>query len=414
MAKAREHHFIGLDIGTSKIVCIVGVKNLEAPLPSIIGLGESATIGLRRGSIVDVEETVSAITAAIEEAERMSGVAIDRATVSIDGTHVRMISSEGSVMVSKADHEITTEDVVRAGESATNLTLEANQQILDVIPAGYSVDDQTDISDPVGMHGNKLTVHAEILVNSTPAIKNIESAVFRSGISMNNRSLVGLAAARAVLSKRQQELGVGFIHIGAETTAVIVYEQGKLCHCVVLPVGSNHITKDLVYGLRTNADIAEKIKLKYGRAADGKKTNQTIDLESMGGNGVVSQSDLDMMIEARLDELVGLVYEELEKAAKKFTDEGGMAAGLVLSGGGAKLKGLDKYFESKLKLPTKVGRAEHFGSLSTQVADPMYASAIGLMLLDMESPQMIRSSSLSSLPKRIIESAKTVIKSLLP
>lgn len=414
MAKAREHHFIGLDIGTSKIVCIVGVKGADAPLPSIIGLGESPTIGLRRGSIVDVEETVSAITAAIEEAERMSGVAIDRATVSIDGTHIKMMSSEGSVMVSKADHEITTEDVVRAGEAATNLTLEASQQILDVIPAGYSVDDQKDISDPIGMHGNKLTVHAEILLSSTPAIKNIESAVFRSGIRMNNRSLVGLAAARAIIGKRQQELGVGFIHIGAETTAVLVYEQGKLCHCEVLPVGANHITKDLVYGLRTNADVAEKVKVRFGRAALGKKTNQSIDIESLGGTGVVAQSDLDMMIDARLDELIGLVSDELEKASKKFTDEGGLAAGLVLSGGGAKLRDIAPYFEKHLQIPTKVGKAEHFGSLSTQVADPMYAAAIGLMLVDMEAPQSIKSTSLSSLPTRILETIKTVIKSLLP
>lgn len=414
MARAREHHFIGLDIGTSKVVCTVGVKNVEAPLPSIIGLGESPTIGLRRGAIVDVEETVSAITAAVEEAERMSGVAIDRATVSIDGTHIKMISSEGSVTVSKADHEISAEDVARAGEAATSLTLEANQQILDVIPAGYTVDDQSDISDPIGMHGNKLTVHAEVLVSSTPAIKNIESAVFRSGIRMNNRGLVGLAAAHAVLSKRQQELGVGFIHIGSETTAVIVYEQAKLCHCKVLPIGANHITKDLVYGLRTNMDVAEKVKLRFGRAVAVKKGNQVIDLESVGGNGTVEQSDLDMMIGARLDEMLSLIAAELEHASKRFTNDGGLGAGLVLSGGGSKLKDIAPYFQKKLRVPTKVGRAEHFGSLSNQVSDPMYATAIGLMLLDMESPQQMSHQSIGSIPRRMIEAVKTVIKSLLP
>lgn len=413
MAQKHEETFVGLDIGSSKVICVVGLHQEDSPLPSIIGLGVAQTSGLRRGVVVDIEETVSSITAALEEAERMSGIAIERATVSIDGAQIHSLNSRGVIAVSRADHEITKEDLARVEQAATAVQLEANRQILQVIPKSYTIDDQSGVIDPVGMNGIRLEVDCHIITGATPAIKNVQNAVFRSGIQINHQLVVPLAAAKTVLTKRQMELGVALVDFGAETTGIAVFEEGKLAFTTILPVGANHITKDLVYGLRTNIDIAEQVKIKYGVAKKPRgKTNEKIDLAEFGGKGVVFRHDVDQIIYSRANEIFTMVADQIEKADKQKQ----LAAGVVLTGGGANMKDIADFAKTYVKLPVTIGASQKYTGVSDKISDPMYATAIGLMLEDMDIPKAPggKGKGVEGLLGGIGERLKKVFKSLIP
>lgn len=411
MAQNHEETYVGLDIGSSRIICVVGLHQQDSPTPSIIGLGEASTSGLRRGVVVDVEETVSAITAALEGAERMSGIAIDRATVSIDGHHIKSMNSKGVVAVSRADHIITKEELARAEQAATAIQLEANRQILQVIPRSYSVDGQEGIVDPVGMNGLRLEVDTHIITGATPAIKNLENAVFRSGIQINNQMIVPLAAARTVLTKKQIEQGVALVHIGSETTGLAVYLEGRLSYTTIFPFGSNNITKDLVYGLRTSMDIAEKIKLKYGVASKPNLRNQEkIDLGQFGGKGTVIKSDIEKIIHARLDEMITLVAKEIINTDHHKQ----LSSGVILTGGGAKMPEIADFVKSYVKLPTSLGTSHKYTGVSEKITDPGYSTAIGLMLEDMDTPRGHRKPRFEGVVGKVGGKVKSIFKSLMP
>lgn len=412
MAPKNEETFVGLDIGSSRVICVVGLHQQDSATPSIIGLGEATTSGLRRGVIVDVEETVSSITAALEEAERMSGIAIERATVSVDGAHIQSMNSRGVIAVSRADHEITREELVRVEQAATAIQLEPNRQILQVIPKSYTVDDQAGIIDPVGMNGIRLEVDTHIITGATPALKNLHNAVFRSGIQINDQLIVPLAAARTVLTKKQLEQGVALINIGAETTGLVVFNESKLVYSSILPLGANHITKDLVYGLQTNMDIAEQIKLKYGVARRPNPRNQhKIDLAEFGGKGIVYRHDIDKIIYSRCNEIFSLVAKEISKADQQKQ----LTAGVVLTGGGANMPEIAEFVKHYVKLPTVVGTSHKYTGVSDKITDPGYATAIGLMLSDMETPHPARKSKiLDGAIKKVGAKLKSIFKSLMP
>jgi len=380
MAAKNESTFVGLDIGTSKVVFVVGLHQEDMAEPSIIGLGVAPTTGLRRGTVSDVEETVASITTALEEAERMSGVTIERATISVDGAHIQSLNSKGVIAVSRADHEISREDLARVEEAAAAIQMDSNRQILQVIPKSYTVDSQTNVVDPVGMNGVRLEVDTHIITAASPAMKNLTNSVFRAGLQINDQLLVPLAAARAVLSKRQFELGVALVDIGAETTGIAVFEEGGITFTTILPVGSNHITKDLVYGLRTNIDVAEKLKLARATAVKDKaRANEKVDLADFGGSGVVSQGEIDKIVTSRSQEIFEMVHAELRKVGKDSM----LAGGVVLTGGGAKLKDIDALAQNILKLNVSIATPKGFGGISDKVKDPAYAAAVGLMLEDM-------------------------------
>ena len=411
MAQNHEETYVGLDIGSSRVICVVGLHQQDSPTPSIIGLGEAPTSGLRRGVVVDVEETVSAITAALESAERMSGISIDRATVSVDGHHIRSFNSKGVVAVSRADHVIAKEELARAEQAATAIQLEANRQILQVIPRSYSVDGQDGIVDPVGMNGLRLEVDTHIITAATPAIKNLENAVFRSGIQINSLSIVPLAAARTVLTKKQLDQGVALIHIGSETTGLAIYLEGRLSHSCIFPFGSNNITKDLVYGLRTSMDIAEKIKLKYGVASKPNLRNhEKIDLSQFGGKGTVQKTDIEKIIHARLDEMINIVAKEIHKTDQHRQ----LSSGVVLTGGGAKMPEIAEFVKSYVKLPVALGKSHKYTGVSEKITDPGYATAIGLMLEDMDIPRTHKTNRIEGIFKRSTTGIKSIIKNLMP
>ena len=380
-AKPSEEIYIGLDIGTTKVCCIVGLHEEGAALPSVIGVGVAPTSGMRKGVVVDVEETVSSITAAVDEAERISGVAIDRATISIDGAHVQSLNSKGVIAVGRADQEIMVEDLHRVEEAAIAIQLPPNREILQVFPRSYSVDSQTNIKDPVGMNGVRLEVESHIVTAATPAIKNLDRSIYQAGIVIQGQILVPLAAARAVLTKRQMELGVAVIDIGGGTTGIAVYEEGDVLYSSVLPVGAGHITNDLAIGLKTDVDTAEKIKLKYVRAHTGKASpTEKIRIEELDGDeNLVSRRELQKIAGARLEEIFQLVRGELKKVGKDHM----LPGGVVLTGGGARMPGIEEMAKELLQLPAVVGKPEGFTGIVDRINDPAFAAPVGLMLENM-------------------------------
>jgi cell division protein FtsA len=269
-AQGQEDIFIGLDIGSTKVCCIVGLQEESAAHPSIIGVGMAPVSGLRKGEVIDIEETVSSITAAVDEAERISGVPIDRATINLDGAHVASMNSTGVIAVGRADQEITVEDVRRAEEAASAVQLPPNREIIQIFPRSFTVDGQTNIKDPVGMNGVRLEVETHIVTGAAPAIKNLHRSIYQAGIDIEGQVLVPLAAARAVLTKKQMELGCALVDIGGGTTGIAIYEEGEILYSSVLPVGASHITNDIAIGLRTDIEVAEKIKLTPVRLAPAK------------------------------------------------------------------------------------------------------------------------------------------------
>lgn len=410
MAAKNESTFVGLDIGTSKVACVVGLHQEDMAEPSIIGLGVAPTTGLRRGTVADVEETVASITAALEEAERMSGVTIERATISVDGAHVQSLNSRGVIAVSRADREISREDLIRVEEAAAAIQMDSNRQILQVIPKSYTVDSQTNVIDPVGMNGVRLEIDTHIITAASPAMKNLTNAVFRAGIQINDQLLVPLASARAVLTKRQFELGVVLLDIGAETTGIAVFEEGSIVLTSILPVGSNHITKDLVHGLRTNIDVAEKVKLAHARAIKDKaKSSEKIDLADFGGTGQVTQAEIDRIVIARSEEIMQMVATQLRKAGKDSM----LSGGAVLTGGGAKLAGIAVLAADVLKLSTVMATPRGFGGISDKVKDPAYAAAVGLMLEDMHHTPPSHGG-INKAIGDVITQAKSIFKNFLP
>jgi cell division protein FtsA len=369
--RPQEEIYIGLDIGSTKVCCVVGLHEDGAALPSVIGVGTAPTSGMRKGVVVDVEETVSSITAAVDEAERISGVAIDRATISIDGGHVTSQNSKGVIAVGRADQEITVDDLVRVEEAATAIQLPPNREIIQVFPRSYSVDNQDNIKDPVGMHGVRLEVESHIITGSVPAIKNLDRSIHQAGIVVQGQVLVPLAAARAVLTKRQKELGVALVDIGGGTTGVAVYEEGDILYSSVIPVGAGHITNDLAIGLKTSIDTAEKIKLKYVRAHTSKANlSEKIRIEEL-------ESDDNLITRKEL------VRAELRKVGKDVM----LPGGVVLTGGGAKMTGIEELAKEALQLPAVVGKPEGFTGIVDRINDPAYAAPIGLMLENMSHGQ---------------------------
>jgi cell division protein FtsA len=409
-SKQTEEVYIGLDIGSTKVCCIVGLHEDGAALPSVIGVGTAPTNGMRKGVVVDVEETVSSITAAVDEAERISGVAIDRATISIDGAHMASQNSKGVIAVGRADQEITVDDLVRVEEAATAIQLQPNREILQVFPRSYSVDGQTNIKDPVGMHGVRLEVESHIITGSVPAIKDLDRSIHQAGIAIQGQVLVPLAAARAVLTKRQKELGVALVDIGGGTTGVAVYEEGDILYSSVIPVGAGHITNDLAIGLKTSVDTAEKIKFKYVRAHTSKANlAEKIRIEELDSeDNVISRKELQNIAGARLDEIFQLVRAELRKVGKDVM----LPGGVVLTGGGAKMPGIEDLAKEALQLPAVVGKPEGFSGIVDRINDPAFAAPIGLMLENMSHTheQLAPGAGIG----QTVDKIKGIFKNLLP
>jgi cell division protein FtsA len=346
---------------------------------SIIGAGEAPAEGISKGVITSIEDAVSSISSALEKCERMTGIPIESAIVSINGAHVMAQESHGVVAVSKPSGEVEEDDVERAIEAAQSVATPPNYEILHVIPRLFTVDDQEGIKDPVGMTGIKLEVDAQIILGMTSQIKNVTKSVYRTGVDIADMVVEVLAAAEAVLTKRQKDLGVVLVNMGGATTSVMVFEEGDVIHSKVLPVGSGHITNDIAIGLRTSVDVAEEVKKKYGTALPetvGKLDE--IDLAEFDQNEdvKVSKKEVAEIISARLEEIFVMIQKEL----RAIDRDAKLPAGIVFTGGGALLPGLIESAKRQFRTSASVGIPKHIITPIEKLEDPSFATAVGLVL----------------------------------
>lgn len=373
----KEQTIIGLDIGTCNIRTLVAKIRRDQNKPQIIGVGQATSYGLRKGVVIDIEETTKNIIQSVRQAEQTSGCPIERVYVSLGDHHITCQTSKGVVAVSRADGEISEEDVERAIQAASAISIPPNREIIHVAPRCFAVDEQTGIKDPVGMTGVRLEVDTLIIEGVSPFIKNLTKCVQEAGLQIEDLVLTSLAAARAVLSKRQKELGVLALDLGGGTAGLTVFEEGDMIYSHILPIGAAHITSDIAIGLRADIDLAEKVKLEYGSAlASEISKKDQIDLSKLGQEeGIVSRLEIAEIIEARISEIFDLV----NKSLKKIDRQGLLPAGVVLLGGGAKMPGLVDLTKETLKLPAQIGFPLEIGGLVNQVDDPAFATAVGLI-----------------------------------
>jgi len=376
----RSDITVGLDIGSSQVRMIVAAKEEERW--RVLGTSKVPCNGLRKGIVVDIEETTKSINKAAEVAERIAGVPIEKAVVNISGSHVSVQHSRGVVAVSRADGEVSPEDVERvlaAAQAIISPENAANREIIHVIPRSFSLDNQADIRDPVGMNGMRLEVDALIVTGSIPFIRNLSKCLSQAGIEIEGVVATPLAAAESVLNRRQKELGVVVVDIGVGTTDVAVFEEDQLLYSSTLPVGAGHITNDVAIGLKTSIDVAEKVKLEYGAAmAKDVSTKKEINLSRLSKNeeGSIKAKEIAEIIEARMEEIFTLVNKELRKIKR----DGMLPAGVVLTGGGAKLPGIVDLSKKELHLPTQIGFPLRMEGVGDALDDPAWAVATGLVL----------------------------------
>jgi cell division protein FtsA len=327
--------------------------------------------------VTSIEDAVSAISGCLEKIERMTGTPVEHAWVGINGSHIVAQSSHGVIAVAKPNGEIGEDDLNRVVEAAQAVATPPNYEILHVLPRSFTVDSQPGIKDPVGMTGVRLEVEAQIIQGQVAQVKNLTKCVYRTGVDIDSLVLTVLANAESVLTKRQKELGVAVVNIGGATTSVLVCEEGDALHAAVIPVGSGHITNDVAIGLRTSIDIAEHLKINYGHAVPediGKREEVDIG-EFSDEQGMISRKNLSEIIEARLEEIFDLVDKELGKIDRS----GKLPAGVVITGGGAKLSGLLDVAKRKFRLPATLGYPIEVASPLERVSDPAFSAALGLV-----------------------------------
>ncbi len=371
----------GLDIGSTAVRLVVGQRTTSAGGEEklhIIGVAEAPSQGINKGVINSIEDAVSSVSACLEQAERMTGIPVENVWVGISGNHIISQDSKGVIAVAKPDGEIQEDDVERAIEASRTVATPLNYEILHVIPKSFTIDGQSGIKDPIGMSGIRLEVDAQIIQALTSQIKNLTTSIYRTGLDIDDLVLSILAATEAVLTKRQKELGVVLVNIGGATTSLVVFEESDILHTAILPIGSDHITADIAIGLRTSIDVAEKVKLEYGSClAKSISKRDEINLAELGGEDVlISKKYIAEIIEARVEEILEKVDEEL----KKIDRSGMLPAGSVMIGGGSKLPGLVELSKKKLRLPVSLGHAQNVYSAVDRANDLNFATALGLVL----------------------------------
>jgi cell division protein FtsA len=394
----KERLLVGLDVGTSHIRLVAGQLGLSQDRRlslNIIGAAEVQSQGMARGAVSSLEDAVSSISACLEQAERVLGVPLADATVGIGGTFISSQEARGVIGVSRTDGEIRAEDVARVIEAARAYVNPANQEILHVLPRSFSVDGQQGIKDPVGMQGIRLEVDALIIQGLSSHVRNYTKAVFRTGLDISELVYLPLAVSEAVTQSRQRELGVCVVCIGASTTGIAVYENGELLRAVTLPIGADHITSDLAIGLRVSLETAERLKRVHGMAfADAiPKRAAEVDLLEFGadGNELVSPRLIAEIIEARVEE----IFEKVEAELKRIDREGLLPAGIVLSGGGAKLPGMVEVAKRVLRLPCSIGQVNLPSSMPEVLQDTAFSTALGLVMWSFENERREESGSSS-------------------
>lgn len=375
-----SRYAVGIDLGTTTVRCVVGHVDATTGVPTIIGVAEVPNSGMRKGTVVNLSGPAQAIDSALGEAERMSGHQVDEATVSINGAHIMSTTADGMVAVGGTDHEIGEEEIARIEEVATLGKIPANREVVQVVPHSYRLDGQDNIRDPRGMTGTRLEVSANVVSVMVPHMTALEKTLEMASVAPRSIQPAVLGAGRAVLSEQQMENGVAIVDIGGATTSVAVYEEGDLQYVAVIPMGGVNITNDLAIGLKTDPEIADKVKLSHATAApraEAKDVATTYEKQTY----TFLTSDIDEIVGARLEEIFESVAKELKRAGRA----GKLPSGVVLTGGSANIKGIHEYAKESLGLAARVGKPAGYGGVADNIEEPQFATAVGLMLLDSEN-----------------------------
>lgn len=378
---SKKDFVIGLDIGTTKVCCIVGEvvpssPGSHEPAIDVIAIGSAPSNGIRKGVVINIESTVEAIRTAVKDAEIRAGIKIQSATIGIAGTHIQSFNSSGVVAIK--DKEIQQGDVSRVLEAARAIMIPQDRQILHVIPQEFIIDDQDGIRDPIGMSGVRLEAKVHIVTGALASIQNLSKCVNRAGLSVAGICLQPVASSEAVLNDDEKELGVALVDIGGGTTDIAIFRHGALLHTSVIPVGGVHITNDISVGLRTPYHEAERIKIDHGCAMTGLvKEDASIDVPAVGENKPrsVSQKILAQIVEARVEELFNLIQAEIHKSGHSDF----LSAGIVLTGGTTLLRGMTELGDFLFEVPLKRGVPVRLGGLKEVVNSPKYSTAVGLL-----------------------------------
>lgn len=372
----EEEVIVGVDIGTTKI-CVIVSKVVDGKI-NIVGIGSHPSTGMRKGVVVNIDTTVSAIKKAVNEAELMAGLRISRCVASLGGAHLKSFNSNGVVAI--REKEVRENDVVRAIEAASAIPIPQDRKIIHVIPQEFIIDDQDGIKDPIGIQGVRLEVKVHIITASSSATQNVLKCLKLAGLEVDGLIVGHLASSEATLSSEEKEIGVVLIDIGGGTSDIAIFSNGSLRFTSVLPVGGSNITGDIAIGLRTPVEEAEKIKKRYGCAFSGMVgTNETIEVPSVGGRKprVLMRKTLSDIIEPRVEEIGRMLYEEIRKSSLERL----LASGAVITGGTANLEGITELFENVFgNMPVRRGYPQGMGGLIDVINDPAYSTAVGLVL----------------------------------
>ena len=382
MSKKMDRNLIvGLDIGTSKVVALVGEIRADNSI-EIIGLGSHPSRGLKKGVVVNIESTVQSIQRAIEEAELMAGCEIHSVYAGIAGSHVRSLNSHGIVAI--RNKEVTAEDVDRVIDAARAVAIPADQKILHILPQEFIIDNQEGIREPVGMAGVRLEAKVHIVTGAESAAQNIVKCVQRCGLSVEDVVLEQLASSYAVLADDEKELGVCLVDIGGGTTDIAVFSGGAIRYTAVIPIAGDQVTNDIAVSLRTPTHHAEEIKMKYACALSQlAHADETIEVPSVGDRPPrrLARQTLAEVVEPRYEELFQMVRMELQRSGYEEV----IAAGVVLTGGSAKMEGAVELAEEVFHMPVRLGSPQHITGLADVVRNPIYATGVGLLLYGREN-----------------------------
>lgn len=371
---------VGLDIGTTKIACIVGSKN-EFGKIEILGYGKTESIGVKRGVVANIENTVQSIRKAVKQAEEKSGVAIKYVNVGIAGQHIKSHQHRGNIIRDDDDKEITMEEIDSLTQNMYKLSMAPGEEIIDVIPQDYIIDNESGITEPVGMLGNNLEANFHIIIGQTASAKNIYKCIKKADLEMVNLILEPIASAQAVLGEEEKEAGVVLVDIGGGTTDIAIFQDKIIRHSAVIPFGGDIVTEDVKEGCTIIKKHAEELKVKFGSAlASENRDDEVVAIPGLRGRPPkeITLKNLASIIQARMEEIVEQIFFEIKNSGF----EKKLIAGIVLTGGGAQLKHVDQLTEFTTGMATRIGYPnEHLAvDVTDEMASPMYATGVGLVI----------------------------------
>ncbi|PIQ98279.1 MAG: cell division protein FtsA [Candidatus Nealsonbacteria bacterium CG11_big_fil_rev_8_21_14_0_20_39_9] len=406
---AKPSLVTGLDIGTSSIKILLAQKE-SGSAPQAVFLTKESSSGIRRGVVVGTEEVTNLLNNSLSKIKEETGLKINSVFVNVDGSHIFSLPSRGTIAVSRADQKISEEDISRVLQAAQTISLASNKEIFDAIPREFIIDGEKGIKEAVGLQGVRLEAEVLVLGGFAPYLKNLSQAVLNSDLQISDIIPSPIAAARAVLTPRQKELGVAVLDIGAGTTGMAVFEEGDLIHLAVLPMGSANITNDIAIGLKVDVEVAERIKIEFGsylaKGGAGSRAKEKIKLADDEESLVLSRRAINEIIEDRTCE----IFEEVQKELRSVSKEKLLPAGIVITGGGAKLPRITELAKRELKLPCKIGKPRGISDLEE---DPSLSTVCGLVLQGLDS-QGENPPMLGGFKKGVSDKAKRIFRFFLP